>query len=104
MPLKAQEISDKLPQNERAAFYELVLFPVKASAQLNGMYLAAAKNDLYARQGRASANGFAEQTAALFDAETNMFNYYNRIFLDGKWDHFMDQRSLVMSTGADPRK
>ncbi|HEY1661792.1 MAG TPA: glycosyl hydrolase 115 family protein [Verrucomicrobiae bacterium] len=100
---KAQEISDKLPQNERAAFYELVLFPVKASAQLNGMYLAAAKNDLYARQGRASANGFAEQTAALFDAETNMFNYYNRIFLDGKWDHFMDQGIIGYVNWADPR-
>ena len=40
---KAQEISDKLPEEKRAAFYELVLFPTKASAQLNEMYLAAAK-------------------------------------------------------------
>ncbi|MGO8766777.1 MAG: glycosyl hydrolase 115 family protein [Limisphaerales bacterium] len=101
---QAQEISDKLPQNERAAFYELVLFPVKASAQLNEMYLAAAKNDLYAQQGRASANDYAEQTKSLFVSETNLFDYYNREFLDGKWDHFMDQGIIGYRGWADPRR
>ncbi len=48
-PHKAQKISDKLPEEKRAAFYELVLFPTKASAQLNAMYLAAAKNSLVCR-------------------------------------------------------
>ncbi|HET7624732.1 MAG TPA: glycosyl hydrolase 115 family protein [Verrucomicrobiae bacterium] len=101
---KAREISDKLPEEKRAAFYELVLFPTKASAQLNEMYLAAAKNNLYARQGRAGANDFAEQTRALFAAETNLMHYFNHDFLDGKWDHFMDQTVIGYRSWNDPRR
>jgi hypothetical protein len=101
---RAQEISDKLPEEKRAAFYELVLFPVKACAQLNEMYFAAAKNGLYANQGRASANDFAARTRELFVAETNLFNYFNQTFLDGKWDHFMDQGIIGYRTWVDPRQ
>jgi hypothetical protein len=101
---KAQEISDKLPEEKRAAFYELVLFPTKASAQLNEMYLAAAKNNLYAQQGRASANDFAEQTRSLFAAETNLMNYFNHDFLNGKWNHFMDQTVIGYRSWNDPRR
>jgi hypothetical protein len=100
--VKAQEISDKLPEDDRAAFYELVLFPAKASAQLNEMYLAAAKNELYASQGRASANDYAEKTRSLFAAETNLMNYFNRDFLNGKWDHFMDQTVIGYTSWNDP--
>ncbi|HEY5232467.1 MAG TPA: glycosyl hydrolase 115 family protein [Verrucomicrobiae bacterium] len=99
---KAQEISDKLPEDERGTFYELVLFPTKASAQLNEMYLAAAKNNLYALQGRASANYFADKTRSLFGAETNLMDYFNRTFLDGKWDHFMDQGVIGYRSWQDP--
>jgi hypothetical protein len=101
---RAQKISDKLPEQKRAAFYELVLFPVKACAQLNEMYFAAAKNSLYANQGRASANDFAARTRELFVAETNLFNYFNQTFLGGKWDHFMDQGIIGYRTWVDPRQ
>jgi hypothetical protein len=99
---RAQEISDKLPEAKRSAFYELVLFPAKASAQLNALYLTAAKNALYRAQGRASANDFAVQTRSLFAAETNLMDYFNRDFLDGKWDHFMDQTVIGYSSWRDP--
>ena len=42
------------------AFYELVLHPVKAAANLNELYVIAAKNRLYALQGRASTNDLAD--------------------------------------------
>ncbi|HUZ07682.1 MAG TPA: glycosyl hydrolase 115 family protein, partial [Candidatus Paceibacterota bacterium] len=101
---KAQEISDKLPEDERAAFYELVLFPTKASAQLNEMYLAAAKNELYASQGRASANDYAAKTRSLFADETSLMNYFNHDFLNGKWDHFMDQPFIGYVSWNEPRE
>ena len=41
---RAEEIFRQLPPEKQDAFYELVLFPVKASAQLNEMYLAANQN------------------------------------------------------------
>jgi hypothetical protein len=99
---KAQDISDRLPDEKRPAFYELVLFPVKAAAQLNDLYLAAARNRLYAAQGRASAGGWARETRRLFSAETNLLNYFNRDFLGGRWDHFMDQSVIGYTSWRDP--
>jgi hypothetical protein len=99
---KAEEIYGKLPEAKRDAFYELVLFPTKASALVNEMYLAAGKNALFARQGRASANDMAAETRALFQADTNLMNYFNQTFANGKWNHFMDQSHLGYTTWRDP--
>jgi len=99
---KAEKISEQLPPESRDAFYELVLFPTKASAGLNAMYLAAAKNTLYAKQGRASANDFASQTRALFSAQTNLMNDFNTQFGGGKWDHFMDQQYIGYVSWNEP--
>ena len=99
---KAEEIYGKLPEAKRDAFYELVLFPTKASALVNELYLAAGRNALYARQGRASANDMAAETRALFQTDTNLMNYFNQTFAHGKWNHFMDQSHLGYTTWRDP--
>jgi hypothetical protein len=99
---KAEEIYGKLPAAKRDAFYELVLFPTKASALVNELYLAAGKNALYARQGRASANDLATETRALFRADTNLMKYFNQTFASGKWNHFMDQPHLGYTTWRNP--
>jgi hypothetical protein len=101
---RAEKISEELPSESRDAFYELVLFPTKACAQLNAMYLAAAKNRLYAEQGRASANDFATQTRELFAAQTNLMDYFNHTFAGGKWDHFMDQPFIGYRGWSEPRR
>ena len=99
---RAEVIYHKLPAGRRDAFYELVLFPTKASALVNKLYLAAGKNALYASQGRASANDFAAETRALFQADTNLMAYFNHDFAGGKWDHFMDQTHLGYTSWNDP--
>jgi hypothetical protein len=99
---RAQEIYNQLPAGRRDAFYELVLFPTKASALVNELYLAAGKNALYAKQGRASANDFAAEARALFQADTNLMAYFNHDFAGGKWDHFMDQTHLGYTGWNDP--
>jgi hypothetical protein len=99
---RAQEIYDRLPAARRDAFYELVLFPTKASALVNELYLAAGKNALFAKQGRASANDFAAETRALFQTDTNLMAYFNHDFAGGKWDHFMDQTHLGYTSWNDP--
>jgi len=101
---KAEKISGELPPADRDAFYELVLFPTKACAGLNAMYLAAAKNALYAKQGRASANDFAVKTRELFAAQTNLMAYFNHTFAGGKWDHFMDQPYIGYVSWNEPRQ
>ena len=99
---KAEEIHGKLPENARDAFYELVLFPTKACAQVNELYVTAGKSALYAQQGRAGTNDLAEQVEALFKADADLMDYYNLTFANGKWNHFMDQVHIGYTIWQDP--
>jgi hypothetical protein len=99
--VQAEDIYAKLPADKRDAFFELVLFPAKASAQVNALYVAAAKNALYAAQGRASTNDFADQSRALFQADADLKNAFDQLG-GGKWEHFMDQPHLGYTSWQDP--
>ena len=44
----------------RDAFYQLVLYPTKASAIVTELYVTAGRNQLYAAQGRAATNELAD--------------------------------------------
>jgi hypothetical protein len=98
----ARSIYNELPDNKRDAFYQLVLFPVKACSIVNELYVTAGKNDLYARQGRASTNDMASKTRELFQADTTLMGFFNRTFANAKWNHFMDQAHLGYVSWADP--
>ena len=99
---KAEEISAKLPAAQRDSFFELVLYPAKAGARLNELYLAAAQNALYARQGRASAADKATEAKGYFAASTNLAAEFNHNLLGGKWNHFMDQSYIGYTSWQDP--
>jgi GH35 family endo-1,4-beta-xylanase len=99
---QAEIIYDNLPIDKQEAFYQLILFPTKASALINELYLAAGKNNLYAKQKRASTNDMLNETQRLFRADTSLMGYYNRVFAGGKWNHFMDQAHLGYTTWRDP--
>jgi hypothetical protein len=98
----ANEISNKLPKDEQDAFFELVLYPVKACAIVNELYITAAKNRLYAAQGRASANDFAAKVRTLFTADASLAAYYNDTFAGGKWSHMMDQTHIGYTRWQQP--
>lgn len=99
---KAEEIARALPAAHQDAFYQLVLFPTKASALVNELYLAAGRNALHARQGRASAAAQAGEVRRLFQRYLDLMNHYNGTFAGGKWAHFMDQPVLGYTTWRDP--
>ncbi len=99
---QAQTISDNLPPAARDAFFELVLYPVKACANVNDLYILAAINHLYAAQGRASANGCADQVRTLFAADAGMSAYYNTNLANGKWSHMMDQTHIGYTGWQQP--
>ena len=100
--VQAESIYYKLPVDQRDAFYQLVLFPAKACAMVNDLYVTAGKNQLYAKQLRASTNDMADHVLALFQADTSLMGYYNRSFAGGKWSHFMDQAHLGYTGWRDP--
>jgi hypothetical protein len=66
------------------------------------LYIAAGRNNLYAEQGRASANDEAARVKALFQADIDLTNYYNHTLLDGKWDHMMDQTHIGYTYWQEP--
>jgi len=99
---KAEEIYQKLPKNEKDAFYELVLHMTKASSVVNQLYVTAAKNQLYASQGRASANELAHEARALFQTDAELSAYYNHTLAGGKWDHMMDQTHIGYTFWNEP--
>lgn len=101
---KANSINEKLKPEYKDAFYQLVLFPVLASANLNEMYVATAKNHLYAEQGRASANDYAEKVKKLFEKDAELTNYYHTQLVNGKWNHMMSQTHIGYDNWQQPEK
>jgi hypothetical protein len=99
---QAESIYQALPENKRDAFFELVLYPAKASAQVAELYIAVGKNHLYASQGRASTNDMAEQARVLFQSDADLSSYYNHALAHGKWDHMMDQTHIGYTSWHDP--
>ncbi|WP_031425585.1 glycosyl hydrolase 115 family protein [Flavimarina sp. Hel_I_48] len=101
---KAKKVGEDLPSEYQDAYYELVLFPVLASANLNELYVAAAKNHLYASQGRAATNMYAEKVKELFKKDAELTNYYNTQLADGKWDHMMSQTHIGYTYWQQPEE
>ena len=100
---KAKILYDKMPADEKDAFYELVLHPIEACSNLNDLYLATAKNKLYAAQGRAAANAEADSVKLFYDKDAQISDYYNHKLANGKWDHMMDQTHIGYTYWQEPR-
>ncbi|SHL01432.1 glycosyl hydrolase 115 family protein [Flavobacterium chilense] len=101
---KASSINEKLQPEYKDAFYQLVLFPVLASSNLNEMYVATAKNHLYAEQGNAIANVYDEKVKTLFEKDSLLTNYYHTKLLNGKWNHMMSQTHIGYDNWQQPEK
>jgi endo-1,4-beta-D-glucanase Y len=99
---RADSVYRTLPQGTRDAFYELLLFPSRASALVNELYMYAGMNALYARQGRSATNETAAKVRSLFAADTALMGEFNRKLAGGKWNHFMDQPHLGYTGWQDP--
>jgi hypothetical protein len=99
-----EKLSAQLPEDARDAFFELVLHPTKAAAQVVELYVAAAKNKLYAEQGRAATNDMAQQVRDLFKADQDLSDYYNKTLAHGKWPHMMDQTHIGYTNWQQPNQ
>ncbi|KAK7408641.1 hypothetical protein QQX98_009205 [Neonectria punicea] len=87
---KANQVHDRVSDESKAASFQLILHPVKASYIYVALQITRAKNLLYARQRRNSANKAAASALALFDQDFDLSEEYHRQ-LNGKWNHMMMQ-------------
>lgn len=89
----AQAIYDSLSSAAQPSFFEMVLHPCKAAYIVHQLYIATAKNGLYAGQGRVTAATQGDIAVKAFADDSALATTYHQL-LGGKWNHMMDQTHI----------
>ena len=100
---EAEKINTELPAEYKDAYFELVLFPVKAFVNLNELYVAVAKNRIYASQNNPIANSYAVEAKKYYQTDSLLSYQYNHQLANGKWNHMMDQTHIGYTYWQQPR-
>ncbi|MCX6237322.1 MAG: glycosyl hydrolase 115 family protein [Bacteroidia bacterium] len=100
----AQSLYEKMPDTYKDAFFELVLHPIMACANLNDLYVTVGKNRLYAAQGRAVTNELSLEAKKLYKNDSIISDRYNHKIAGGKWNHMMDQTHIGYTYWQQPVK
>jgi hypothetical protein len=99
---EAEVLNEKIPPTQKDAFYQLVLHPITACANLNELYLTVAKNRQVAEQGRANANHWAEKARQLYQKDADITDYYHTKLANGKWNLMMAQTHIGYTYWQQP--
>ena len=86
----AQKVYEEVCEEQKAAFWQLIVHPVKASSIFTQLRVVQARNQLYARQRRNTANKLLRQALDLFDADFKLSQEFHSLG-DGKWNHMLCQ-------------
>ncbi|WP_165390942.1 glycosyl hydrolase 115 family protein [Pseudoduganella lutea] len=101
LDLRAQAIGAALPADRQDAFFQLVQYPVRASANLNARILRLDLAAQYARMGRPSAQYHAGQARNAQDAIAADTAHYNAL-AGGKWRGMMDAAPRRLPVFLEP--
>ena len=99
--LRAEKVNKDLSAEYRDAFYQLVLHPVKACANLQNMYTAVAFNKSLFKQKLFAANKYADDAKRFYINDSIITQEYHKIAL-GKWNHMMDQTHIGYTYWQQP--
>ncbi|EJD45479.1 hypothetical protein AURDEDRAFT_184728 [Auricularia subglabra TFB-10046 SS5] len=86
----AAAVMKQLPARAQPAFFETVLHPINATANLHALYIAAGRNVLLASQASNAANTFTDEIDQRFGVDQALKDEFHTM-LNGKWNHMMDQ-------------
>jgi hypothetical protein len=100
---RAEKIDKELPAEYHDAFYQLVLHPVKACANLQQMYTAVALNKFFGARKNAIANVMAKEVEKFYINDSLISIEYNSI-AKGKWNHMMDQTHIGYTYWQQPNR
>jgi hypothetical protein len=98
---RAEAINQKLPAAARDAYFELVLHPVLACANLNELYYTVALNREAAKTNQPGTNELAEKAKALYARDAEIKQRYHAL-AGGKWNHIMDQTHIGYTYWQQP--
>jgi hypothetical protein len=100
---KAEEINNLLPAAYKDAYFQLVLHPVKACANLNEMYYYVALNKEAYKNKYAEANEYADKVKQLYENDSLITLTYHQLN-NGKWNHLMSQTHIGYTYWQQPAK
>lgn len=100
---RTEKVNEQLPAGYRDAYFQLVLHPVKACANLYEMYFNVALNlDAYKNKYKAT-NAQADKVKELYLKDSLISLEYHQI-KNGKWNHMMDQTHIGYTYWQQPLK
>ncbi|CAN7260841.1 glycosyl hydrolase 115 family protein [Pseudoduganella sp. LjRoot289] len=98
---RAETAGAALPADRRDAYFELVLYPVRASANLNARILKLELAAGLARHGRAGAQAYVDEARLAHAAIVADTARYNSL-AQGKWRHMMDMAPRRLPVFDEP--
>ena len=99
---RSQRIYNTMPTELKAAYFQLVHYPVAASAAMNRKILYARKSRLYAGQDDAVAAWYARQATAAYNEIAALDYTYNKDMPGGKWELIMDMKPRDLPVFQEP--
>ncbi|MEZ4901975.1 MAG: glycosyl hydrolase 115 family protein [Spirosomataceae bacterium] len=98
----AKSTYESMAPKYKDAYYQLILYPILACANLNEMYYAHAKNQQAAKAKLMSTNTWADKVEVLFKRDQELSDYFNKLLAGGKWNHFADQTHIGYTYWQQP--
>ena len=84
---KGNELYKALPEDEKDAFFQMVLMRLHAAYYTNLAYYYGDRSTLMCKQGKwKAAAEYVKKSREMEDARRRMVIYYNTIMADGKWN------------------
>ncbi|HLO37541.1 MAG TPA: glycosyl hydrolase 115 family protein, partial [Lacibacter sp.] len=98
---KAEEINSELAAEQKDAFFQLVLHPIKACANLNEMYYNVAMNKEAFKEKYESTVEYADRVKELYNKDSLITIEYHKLN-NGKWNHMMSQTHIGYTYWQQP--
>ena len=100
---KAEQVNNALPDAYKDAYFQLVLFPIRACANLYLMYYTVALNkDAYQHKWK-EANMYADKVKQLYANDSILTQQYHHLN-NGKWNHLMSQTHIGYTYWQQPNQ
>ncbi|MFC1642900.1 glycosyl hydrolase 115 family protein, partial [Myxococcota bacterium] len=99
---QAEATAKLVPEEYQDAYFQMVNYQVRATANLYALRLAGFKNLQYAEQGRTATNDMAAIAEDRLQDDLDLSYYYNNELADGKWQGFQTQPHISYGAPGNP--
>ena len=100
---KAEAINNELPTVDEDAYFQLILHPIKACANLNELYYYAALNKQAYTNKLKETNQYADKVKELYSNDSLITQQYHQLN-NGKWNHLMSQTHIGYTYWQQPNQ